>query len=603
MKLDRLTTLMTSTCNNFLSQIKQLNNILILSAHILFASYSSTILAESVSSIEFNGVNPRSTPSGLKNSSHINNPLNSSLFNRTLSYGQVEFNLLTLTAKPLRNINTPRHKAKQDADSFLIESWKHQFLPLLNGLPIQIDGKSLTIAINETETQFFIATNKERALFSNTGKLVWKHDESELATDILITLNQKYIIIRYSDNIIRWYDYQNGETLFSLFINPETLQWIIWSPEGYYDSSEPNFASLTIENTNANDTSLSQLRFYLFRPAIIQKIINSESIDSMKVTKLPTNLTPPTVSLLNETEQLINFCITSPSNSTSRVIFSISDVSVQRKITSISNNDQQCPQVATFNKIASHAGYFLTVLAFDLDSKIWSKKLKHEIPPTSLVSKNKNNEAISKVIYINNESDKRISTKNSQLISNYFNKAIFQHLNLSSNNKIKTNLATEKYSGPFVLYLSSSCHVTANDIQFSLNKNSTPKMTLSRLKSNLQVTNNNYGLVFIDCLISENEFNRHHAKQHTHNFMFETGRTTIVQFSSNKESFMMETLARASNGEADENDDLSIDSHELMKFMTTILPETTFEGSGDSGIIFSQETVGNTFVLPIVIEQ
>ena len=594
---------MTSTIYNFFSQIKQLNKILILSAHILFASYSSTILAELVSSIEFNGVNPHSASSGLKNNSNINNPLSLSLFSRTISYGQVEFNLLTLTAKPLRNISTHRHMAKQDADSFLIENWNHQFLPLLNGLPIQISGKSLAIAINDTETQFFIATDKEHALFSNTGKLLWKHNESELATDALITQNLKYIIVRYSNNIIRWYDYQKGEQLFSLFIDPETLQWIIWSPKGYYDSSEPNFSSLTIENSNVNDISLSQLRFYLFRPAIIQKIINNESIDSMEVTKLPTNLTPPTVSLLNETEQLINFCITSPSNSTIRVIFSINDVSVQRKTTSISNNNRQCSQIATFNKKSSHAGYFLSILAFDLDSKIWSTKLKHEIPPTSLISENKNNKTISKVIYINNESDKIISTKNSQLISNYFNKAILQHLNLSSNKKTKTNSSTEKHEGPFVLYLSSGCHVTANDIQFSLTKKSAPKMTLSGLKSKLQATNNNYGLVFIDCLISKKEFNRHHAKQNIHNFMFETGRTTIVQFSNKKESFMMETLARASNGEADENDDLSIDSHELMKFMTTTLPETTFEGSGDSGIIFSQETIGNIFVLPIVFEQ
>lgn len=594
---------MISTCYSFLSQIKQLNKILILSAHILFASYSSTILAESASSIEVNGVNPHSVPSGLKYSSHINNPLSSSLFNRTISYGQVEFNLLTLVAKPLRNINSPRHIAKQNTDSLLIESWNHQYLPLLNGLPIQIDGKSLTIAINETETQFFIATNKERALFSNTGKLVWKHNVSEITTDALITLNQKYIIVRNSNDIIRWYDYQNGETLFSLFINPETLQWIIWSPEGYYDSSEPNFASLTIENTNTNDISLSQLRFYLFRPAIIQKIINSESIDPTEMIKLPTNLTPPTISLLNETEQLINFCITSPSNSTSRVIFSINGVSVQIKTTSISNNNQQCPQVATYNKTATHTGYFLTALAFDLDTKIWSTKLKHEISPTSFVSDDKNNEAISKLIYINNESNKKISTENSQLISNYFNKAIFQHLNLSSSNKTKTNSSTEKHNGPFFLYLSSGCQVTANDIQFSQIKKSTSVLTLSGLKNNLQATNNNYGLVFIDCLISEKEFNRHHAKQNIHNFMFETGRTTLVQFSSNKESYMMKTLARASNGEADENDDLFIDSHELMKFMTTTLPETTFEGSGDSGIIFSQETIGSTFVLPIVIEQ
>lgn len=594
---------MTSNFNNFLTQIKQLNKIFVLSACSLCTSHSSIILAESVSSIEFNGITPYTTSTGLKNSSNINNQLSSSLFNRTISYGQVEFNLQTLTAKPLRNINTARHVAMQQADSFLIENWNHQFIPLLNGLPIKVSGKSLTIAINETETQFFIATNKEHALFSNTGNLIWKRDTSELATDVLITQNQQHIIIRNRDNIIRWYSYQDGAPLFSLFINPETLQWIIWSPKGYYDSSEPNFASLSIESEHTSDITLSQLRYYLFRPAIIQKIINSESINSVDITTLPKNLTPPTITLFNETEQLINFCISSPSNSSSRVIFSINGVAVQRKTTSISNNNKQCPQTVTFNKTPSNAGYFLSVLAFDLDSKIWSEKLKHEISPTSFSSESKNNKLTAKVIYINNESDKKVSAKNSQLISNYFNKASFQHLNLSSNKKTKANSSTEKHDGPFILYVSSGCQVTADDILFSLTKKSAPKMTLSRLKNKLQATNNNYGLVFIDCLISEKEFSRHHAKQNIHNFMFETGRTTLVQFSSKKESYMMATLARATNGEADENDDLAIDSHELMKFMTTTLPETTFEGSGDSGIIFSQETKNNTFVLPITLEQ
>ncbi|MCK5336835.1 MAG: hypothetical protein KAQ67_11770, partial [Gammaproteobacteria bacterium] len=260
--------------------------------------------------------------------------LSTSLYSHTINFDQVEFNLLTRSVSNRPNPGSSQRTAKLQANSFSIKHWQQQYLPLLDDLPVKVNGKSLTISINDDETQFFIATDKEQALLSSKGDIIWRHEIKEFASEAVISYDQQYIIVRYNNDIVRWYDYQSGDRLFSLFIQPESLQWIIWSANGYYDSSDPDFEPVTFEHNNTGSTSLSQLRHYLFRPDIIQKAVAGDRTALLAAIKLPKDTTAPSISSLNDIDdsnEKLFFCIKNSSSGPVRVIFAMNDVTIQRK--------------------------------------------------------------------------------------------------------------------------------------------------------------------------------------------------------------------------------------------------------------------------------
>ncbi|MGH8657627.1 MAG: hypothetical protein ACREV4_03860 [Gammaproteobacteria bacterium] len=57
-----------------------------------------------------------------------------------------------------------------------------------------------------------------------------------------ISGNGRVAVAALSDGTIQWYSMKNGRELFALFPSKppraEDRQWIVWTPDGFYDSSE-----------------------------------------------------------------------------------------------------------------------------------------------------------------------------------------------------------------------------------------------------------------------------------------------------------------------------------------------------------------------------
>lgn len=528
----------------------------------------------------------------------ITDELGASLYSRSISYGEIEFNLETRSATKRFNTSTPRRIAKIFSSGFSIKNWKQQYLPLLNDLPIKINGKALTISINDTENQFFIASDKEQMLVSSSGKILWKHSVHETTSEAIITEDEQYIIIRYKNDIIRWLDYKTGYTLFSLFVQPDTLQWVIWTPEGYYDSSYPELDSLDINASITRQNSFTQLRHYLFRPDIVSQVMANDSPQSIVRPLIPSDITAPVISSLDTLSEpdggRIAYCINAMPEAPVSVFFSINNTTVQSKTKLTLSENSHCQYMAYFNKPTLSNDYLLTARAYDLKNNIWSLRSDQTI-----TSKNRIEQDNSRLLFV---TDKINSSRNPLLIP--------LTKNAQSILNVERYFHNPKHKAPFILYLSSYCTITENDIYFASSSTNQKTLSLSKLSEGLQSMNNANSLVFIDCHVTDDDINRHITKKLIHNFMFETGRSSLVQFSNAKElktgskdSYMITTLGLAISGSADKNDDLSIDSNELMNFMITTLPEATFEGSGDAGIIYSQIRRDNVFKLPVNLKE
>jgi len=481
--------------------------------------------------------------------------------------------------------------------AFTVQNWNNQYLPLLNGKPLRLTGKSLALSINENEKSFFLISDSEKILFSNSGNIIWKKKSSNIASHAIISPDNKYIVIKYQNGTIEWLNYENGETKFSLYIEPESLDWIIWSPEGYYNSSRPSFCPVALNLNNNNTVLLSQLQESHFRPDYIQSLISDSDGNDTLNTKTYTDtskLIPPTISFISDNQVIdstsIRACVKSAIDHPVDILLGLNDVTITRThyqpSSQIRNN--QCTYIVDIPRPELDGEKkSVSVRAFDSKDKLWSLKIEKTLFP---VQKSLNDKT-TKAITVN------------LLPKKYSGNNIIQ-TTLSSKEKSFKTSSERKISGPFIFYLSSECRIQNNDIKFSNNQ------SLNTLSSDFQKIRSDKSLIIIDCLINNNGNNKLAIKKIIDKFITETGRSLLAQFytkdqldkSRLKHSFFVETLLNASKGEADYNDDLSIDSNELKRYVAETLPVTAFEFTGENGIIFNHSNTAELFNLPLIIK-
>lgn len=80
-----------------------------------------------------------------------------------------------------------------------------------------------------------IVTSKYLRILAPDGTIVTKRKLPSYP--LLFAQTDKYIIICFNDDTVRWYSSQNGELLASLFMSFEN-EWVVWTSEGYFASSQ-----------------------------------------------------------------------------------------------------------------------------------------------------------------------------------------------------------------------------------------------------------------------------------------------------------------------------------------------------------------------------
>jgi len=536
-----------------------------------------------------------------------NTALSMSRYNNSIFYAGFGFNLNQHKVIKQFPVIDSLHLSKTEADSFSIKNWSQQYVPLLNGIPVKINGKSLTICIDALEDSFFIATNQQHARIDRNGNIVWKHTTDEIVTQALISADQQTLILRFENNVISWYSFNNGTRLFSLFIQPDTQQWILWSPQGYYDASEPDFSPVSVQLNKLTNISLSQLRYFAFKPAVIQQIIKNEFLSvgkSLPDIVLPDKLRPPIIHLQengSSDKDSINFCIQSLNHHPVTTTFAVNGVITQRKTTSHAeiSKSSDCSYEISYNITQLADNDDLTVHAYDLTHNVWSDKYQQRIS-TSIVKAMAQTDT--KIIYINKSQIR--SSRIKAIFKSYFKNDTVISFGPAINHKTEISLNSAQDS-PFMFYLSAACEVTENDIYFKPIKSSKSFLTISQLTTRLQATQNASSIILLDCHSDAITSNQAALRRILHNFQFETGRNFIFQLSQIQpitKSSMMRTLEIATAGEADFNDDLKIDSNELMRFMTKSLPEVSFSENGEAGFIFSHTNNRNVFEIPASLD-
>ena len=529
----------------------------------------------------------------------------SSFNNNIIVIGSNQFDLVNQIISQSNYPEVTLNKPKTIAQSFSIQNWDNQYLPLLNGIPLKVNGKSLAISIAEDEKTFFLISNSEKVLFSESGHVLWKRASTGQAINSVITPDKKHIIIQYSSGLIEWIDYKGGYTLYSLYIDPDMQNWIIWSPKGYYNSSSSQFFPVVFDTTNNNSINLAQLQETFYQPAYIQSLINGNSPPDTNSRIDFSRLSPPQISFVSKNNVIdstdLKLCIKLEEKNPIDIVFALGDVTIQRihypasklltGATCTLNVNFPRPQLSGEEKV-------LSVRAYDVNNKIWSTTVYKYLYP---VQKSETKPEVQ--VLITNSLNKKYN--NEDLTTKALSKAEVKKVHFSKISKLSNNANNM----PFIFYLSATCQIKKDDILFTDIKTSSPFWSLSALETFLININSDKSLVIIDCLTESKINNRLTIKKLIDTFISNTGRSLMAQFysyeqldkSDLKHTFFIEALLRAIEGESDYNDDQIIDSDELKRFVKDTLPVTIFEYTGENGITFNHDNPSELFNLPLKI--
>ena len=512
-----------------------------------------------------------------------------------IQFNQLQFDLSEKTTSISMGIDENANNPITQAQSFKLTNWDNEYLPLLNNVPLNVSGKSLALSISDDEKHFVLATDKETVLFSSTGKRLWHHIETDTTISTLISVDKKFVISLFNNGVLRWLNYADGTSLFSLYISPETHDWIIWNPQGYYDTSSSFFNPLRFNTATSTKHSLAQLREQLFSPEKITDTLTGDNNPSNNISFSTQAL--PEVSFKVKDDLQVNICIRASQTSPHDTVIAFNGVTVSRNVAEPVNNEAK----------ASSDCQFKTQTTLSRQNNINSIHV-------SAVSKRLSTRSKAAIIKTGYKSSHPVSDNTVIIIPR-----TSRHTKLASlfNNEhrieLPVNQAIQKLDNSvfdsFVLYLAADCNILENDISLH-SRDGRYKIKLSQLSHQLQNVNIIDSLVAIDCVVTSNMVNTLTAKRHIYNFIADTGRSLIAQFITKeqlksvreKQSALESVVIDALQGEADHDDDLLIDSAELLDYIKQNLPLKNFELSGDQGVFYIYKDRQNNFNLPIKLQ-
>lgn len=132
--------------------------------------------------------------------------------------------------------------AKKDSQQIKVSHWQRD-VPQINGKPLDFDNyeKSYAIAINPGNDRLLVGTNYYLRWYDQQGKNLKKISVPAEVYAVNIAANGKLATAALGDGTLRWYSLEAGEELTelaALFPYKQSKDWIIWTKEGFFGSSD-----------------------------------------------------------------------------------------------------------------------------------------------------------------------------------------------------------------------------------------------------------------------------------------------------------------------------------------------------------------------------
>ena len=120
-----------------------------------------------------------------------------------------------------------------------VENWDDLSYPSVDGRPLALDPyeDSRGLSIKPDLSSLVIAAEGSLRAFTREGELIWAVPVPGDTRAAVIVPERDLVVAAHDDGTIRWYRLDDGQLLLSLFVHARTLDWVLWTPEGYFTSS------------------------------------------------------------------------------------------------------------------------------------------------------------------------------------------------------------------------------------------------------------------------------------------------------------------------------------------------------------------------------
>jgi WD40 repeat protein len=123
------------------------------------------------------------------------------------------------------------------APGMIVDHWKYQEAPTLNGIALKLDPHERADAVAINGERLLLGADWSLRLFDKTGSEAWGLGTPGNTWAVNITRDGRLAVAAFGDGTIRWYRMRDGQELLALFPDADGKRWVAWTPQGYYDAS------------------------------------------------------------------------------------------------------------------------------------------------------------------------------------------------------------------------------------------------------------------------------------------------------------------------------------------------------------------------------
>jgi hypothetical protein len=120
-----------------------------------------------------------------------------------------------------------------------VEGWRNGLSPTLDGKPIELQQHevSRSLAIHPDGTRFVLGAWWSLRAIDASGRRIWQHTVPGTVWAVNISGDGRLAVAAYEDGTIRWHRMDDGRELLVLFVLADKENWVLWTPEGFYEAT------------------------------------------------------------------------------------------------------------------------------------------------------------------------------------------------------------------------------------------------------------------------------------------------------------------------------------------------------------------------------
>jgi hypothetical protein len=130
-------------------------------------------------------------------------------------------------------------RAITDVPNLDVRDWVRSYQPTLNGKPLslRLHEQSLALAFTHDQAGFVLGTLWRIIRYDAQGHLLWGPEIPFAVRGLVITPDDRLLVVALGDGTIRCYAMDTGKELLTLFPHPDGRRCVIWTQHGYYMAS------------------------------------------------------------------------------------------------------------------------------------------------------------------------------------------------------------------------------------------------------------------------------------------------------------------------------------------------------------------------------